>query len=290
MTRSFAKLLLGSVLLTGLAAAAEPFDGTLRVAGSTTLLPVVADAASQFMERYGTWDKVDPTLPPKKILIFVTGGGSGFGVKAATDGTAHIGMSSRPIKEEEKQQLGQHEEILLSRDAVAFAVSTASPLAKRDGLTRQEVARIFSGEARTFKDLDPALPDKPILVQMRDSAGGSTEIVQKLILEKKTFSPGAIQVPSQGANLRKLEGNPSAIGYISSVVALQSDRLKVFAYEGVLPTNENVLNGKYQVTRPLLLLVKGTPSPAARRFIDFLLGEGQAVVADHGYVPVKAQP
>jgi len=288
--RAITRTLLSLTLLAGVASAEEPFDGTLRVAGSTTLLPVVADAASQFMERYVTWDKVDPALPAKKILIFVTGGGSGFGVKAAMDGTAHLGMASSPLKAEEKQKLGQHEAILVSRDAVAFAVNAQCPLAKKDGLTRQEVVRIFSGEAKTFRDLDPSFPDKPILVQMRDAAGGSTEILQKEILKERTFSPGAIQVPSQGANMRKLESNPSAIGYLSSVVALQSDRLKVFAYEGVAPTNENVLSGRYPVTRPLLMVAKGTPGPAARKFLDYLLGEGQRVVSEHGYVPVNAPP
>jgi phosphate transport system substrate-binding protein len=285
--RSIPGILLSLAVLGGVARAEEPFDGTLRVAGSTTLLPVVAEAASAFMEKYGTWDKVDPALPARKILVFVTGGGSGFGVKAAIDGTAHIGMSSRPLKDEEKQKLGEHEELLLSRDAVAFAVSKQSPLARRKGLTRAEVVKIFAGEARTFKDLDPTLPARPILVQMRDAAGGSTEVMQKELLKEKTFAPSALQVPSQGANVRKLEGNPSAVGYVSSVVALQSDRLKVFELEGVAPTNENVLSGKYPITRPLLLLVKGAPSPAARRFLDFLLGEGQRIVSEHGYVPVK---
>ncbi len=57
---------------------AKSFDGTIRMGGSTTLLPVMADCASQFMEKYGTWDKVAPSFPKTRILIYVTGGGSGF--------------------------------------------------------------------------------------------------------------------------------------------------------------------------------------------------------------------
>jgi ABC-type phosphate transport system substrate-binding protein len=38
----------------------------------------------------------------------------------------------------------------------------------------------------------------------------------------------------------------------------------------------------------LLLLVKGAPSPAAQRFLDYMLNEGQSVVLEHGYVPVKS--
>ena len=46
------------------------------------------------------------------------------------------------------------------------------------------------------------------------------------------------------------------------------------------------MNGKYRLTRPLLLVVKGTPDTASQKFIDYMLGEGQKVVEEHGYVPV----
>jgi phosphate transport system substrate-binding protein len=279
------------LLLAGAAALpsfAQAFDGTIRVGGSTTLLPVIADCASQFMDKYSSWDKVDPSLPNKQVLIFVTGGGSGFGVNASINGTVDIGMSSRDLKDEEKAKLGDYREYLVSKDCLAFAVNKANPLAKLDSLTQRDIARIYSGEAKTFKDVKPDLPAKPILVQMRDMAGGSTEMVQKLILKDKTFTTAAVQVPSQGANLKKLEGNVSAIGYLSSVMALQSDKLKVFKYEGVDPTNENAVSGSYPITRPLILIVKGEPTRAEQLFIDFVLNEGQSVVVEHGYVPVKS--
>jgi phosphate transport system substrate-binding protein len=264
------------------------FDGTIRIGGSTTLLPVIADCASQFMDKFETWDKVDAGLPNKRVLIFVTGGGSGFGVNASINGTVDIGMASRNLKDQEKEKLGDYEEFLVSKDCLAFAVNKANPLAKLGNLTRQDVARIYSGEAKTFKDVRSDLPAKPILVQMRDMAGGSTEMVQSIILKDKTFTPSAVQVPSQGANLKKLEGNASAIAYLSSVIALESDKLKVFKYEGVAPSNENAVKGTYPITRPLLLIVKGEPTTAERIFIEFVLSEGQAIVVEHGYVPVKS--
>jgi phosphate transport system substrate-binding protein len=265
----------------------KSFDGSMRIGGSTTLLPVIADCASQFMEKYETWDKVDPSFPKSRILIYVTGGGSGFGIKAVMDGTVNIGMSSRDLKDAEKTQLNPYKEFLVSKDCLAFAVNKKNPLAKRDNFTREEIARIFSGEAKTFKEVDPSLPGKPIIIQMRDAAGGSTEIVKTMILKEKNFSPGAIQVPSQGANLKKLETNTSAIGYLSSVIAQESSNIKVFKYEGVAPTNENVINGKYRISRPLLLLVKGTPEPTWQKFIDYVLNDGQKIIQEHGYVPVK---
>ncbi len=280
-------LTLCSLCMVLISAAAYAFDGTVRIGGSTTLLPVVADAASRFMEKYKTWDKVNPAMPKVPVVIYVTGGGSGFGVKSSIDGTVQIGMSSRDISAKEKGQLNKHKEVLVSKDCLAFAVNKKNPLARLNNLSRKDVVRIFSGEAAYFSDIDKSLPKKPILVQMRDAAGGSTELLQKELLKEKTFTPKAIQVPSQGANIKKLETNSSTIGYLSSVVASQNPAIKILKYEGVEPTNDNVVSGKYKLTRPLLLLVKEPAEPEVQAFVDYMLSEGQNVVMEHGYVPVR---
>ncbi|MCX8021430.1 MAG: phosphate ABC transporter substrate-binding protein [Syntrophorhabdaceae bacterium] len=263
------------------------FNPTIRIGGSTTMLPIIADASVKFMEKYKTWDKVDPIFPKEQIIIYVTGGGSGFGIKSVSEGTNHIGMSSRDIKEKEKELLGKYKEFLISKDCIAFAVNKKNPLVKRENLTREEIAKIYSGEAKSFYDIDKSLPKKPIVVIMRDVAGGSTEIVQHEVLKDRSFTSKAIQVQSQGANLKKLETNIYAISYISSVVAMKNPSLKVFKYEGVMPTNENAISGIYKLTRPLILLTKHDTDPAVMKFIDYMLNEGQEIVEEHGYVPLK---
>lgn len=262
---------------------------TLRIGGSTTLLPIVADAASRFMEKYETWDKVDPTLPSETILIYVTGGGSGFGIKSTMNGAFDIGCSSRPLKPEEETRLGVHHQYLISKDCLAFVANVNSPLSKAmDNLTRDDAAAIVSGEAKTWRDVRADLPATPIVNIIRDVASGSSEMVKQLVLGDRGFSAQGIQVASQGANLKKLEGNDNAFGYLSSVLGAASANLKVFKYEGVEPSNENVLAGKYPITRPLLLLVKNEPGPMAKAFIEYLLHDGQEIVEAYGYVPVKA--
>lgn len=271
----------------GLARGAEE-GNILRVGGSTTLLPIVADAASRFMEKYGTWDKVDPKLPAEDILVYVTGGGSGFGINSTMNDTFDIGCSSRALKPEEEAKLGVHHQYLLSKDCLAFVANANSAFAKAfDDINGDIVAKIVSGEAKTWKDVRSDLPATPIVNVIRDAASGSSEMVKELILGDRGFSPEAIQVPSQGANIKKLEESNNAFGYLSSVLALGSPLLKTFTYEGVAPTNENVLSGDYAVTRPLIMIVKGEPGPMATAFVNYLLNEGQEIVGDYGYVPVK---
>src|SRR5919106_5557108 len=223
------------------AVAAGDQDTTIRAGGSTTLLPIIANCSSEFMEKYQTWDRVDASLPKSTTTVFVTGGGSGFGVKSLLSGVLDIDMVSRDLKDQEKKLLGEHQTHLVGKDAVAIAVSTRNPLAgRKKGFTPAELAAIFSGEIKSYQELDRTLPAKPIVLLARDSGAGSSEIFQDKIMGDKKFSPKALQLPSQGALLEKLQANSNAIAYISSGLALNSKNLKAFALENVQPTDANV--------------------------------------------------
>ncbi|HKY09586.1 MAG TPA: substrate-binding domain-containing protein, partial [Candidatus Binatia bacterium] len=202
-------LLLAFGITIGMAAtAAGDQDMTVRAGGSTTLLPVMANCSSEFMEKYQTWDRLDPALPKSTTTVFVTGGGSGFGVKSLLNGVVDIGMVSRDLKDQEKKLLGEHKTHLVGKDAVAITVNTRNPLAgRKKGFTPAELAAIFSGESKTYQDIDRTLPAKPIVLLTRDSGAGSTEIFQEKILGQKKLSPKALQLPSQGALLEKLQAN-----------------------------------------------------------------------------------
>jgi phosphate transport system substrate-binding protein len=286
-----AAALLPALLLAAPGAGARPAeDLSLRIGGSTTLLPMVANAASTFMEKHETWNKVDASLPEQPVIVYVTGGGSSFGVKSAIDGTVHIGMASRDLKDKEKSKLGEHRTHLVGKDCVAIAVNRDNPLAKaKKDFTVAEAAKLFAGDYATYKDLDPSLPAEEIVLLVRDAGAGSAEILQKEVLKDRTVSPKALQMPSQGALLKKLESNARAVAYMSSGLVNESDALVAFSLEGVAPTNANVIAGKYLLSRPLLLVVKGEPDLRARKFIEFVLGpEGQRMVRDAGYVPARS--
>jgi phosphate transport system substrate-binding protein len=283
--------LFGIGMLTLVTATTYPNDqdSTVRAGGSTTLLPIMANCSSEFMEKYPTWDRVDASLPKKATTIFVTGGGSGFGIKSLLNGVLEIGMVSRDLKEEEKQLLGEHQSHSLGKDAVAIAVNARNPLANRKkAFSPAELAAIFSGEINTYQELNRSLPAKPIVLLIRDASAGSTEIFQEKIMGEKKLSPKALQLPSQGALLEKLQNNSNAIAYISSGLALQSKHLKTFALENVEPTNANVTAGAYRLARPLLMVVKGAPAAPVRLFIDYALNRCQKIVAAHGFVPSRS--
>jgi phosphate transport system substrate-binding protein len=55
-----------------------------------------------------------------------------------------------------------------------------------------------------------------------------------------------------------------------------------------VPSIENVINGKYPISRPLLIYTNGQPQGLVKKFVDFVLSkEGQDIVLATDFVPVK---
>ena len=77
--------------------------------------------------------------------------------------------------------------------------------------------------------------------------------------------------------------NEYAIGYIS--LGSLDEAVKI---DGVDATAENIENGTYKVSRPFNVAVKpDSDNAVAKDFMAFIMStEGQAVVADEGYIPV----
>ena len=91
---------------------------------------------------------------------------------------------------------------------------------------------------------------------------------------------------SNGAVKVAVGNDRLAIGYTS--LGHVDDTVKTLAIDGVAPTVENTLSGKYRITRKLYMNTKGQPSELVQTFIDYIRGpEGEAIVREAGFIPVK---
>jgi phosphate transport system substrate-binding protein len=269
--------------------AAPKEDYSIKIGGSSTLAPIIAQCADNFTEEFKTWDKVDASLPEEPIVIFVSTGGSGFGLKSAIDGTFDFGMVSKTLKDEEKEQFAEGSITQLGSDVLVIGVNSANPVAQvKPDLTTEELVAIFSGQIKNWQELDPALPKRPIVVAVRDLGGGASEVFDSAVMKGTPISDEALQIPSMGALAGKIMDNADTIGYVSSGLVNQNpDKIKPLSVDGIAPTLENINSGAYKIGRPLLLVSKDTPDNMEQKFLDYLLSEkGLKVVEDLGYVPV----
>lgn len=266
------------------------FKAQITFNGSSTLAPVISAIATDFIEGYTTWNKVDPSFPEQNIAIYVSAGGSGAGVKAVLENTSDFGMLAREIKSEEKEKIGDAKDFTLGIDALTISINPENPLVKlRDSLTTEEVKKIFAGEYKFWDELDSKLPHKEIVVVIRDLSGGAHEVFQKSVMGETQIRPDAIQSPSMGALVTKVIENKDAIGYASfGMVNQNKGKLIPLKVDGVEPTEENIVNGSYKISRPLIVVKRGELTPEQKAFMDVVTSEkGAKIIEQMGFVPVK---
>ncbi len=270
MTAILIALLAGSVF--SLSAAGKE---TVKVSGSTTVLPLAEAAAEAFNDAQSDYDAL------------VTGGGTGVGIKNVAEGNSEIGMASREITADEKTQFGdKFEENLVGYDGIVIAVSKQIYDAGVKELTKDQVKKIYSGEINSWKDLGG--PDKLILAIAREQGSGTKDTFNEDIMgDKKAETPGVNTVAGSNAEIRTaITGSDNAIGYLGFSY-IQDDAVGKITLDGVEPTAESIKDGSYELARKLYFYTFGDAKPGAQAFIDFVKGlEGQKIAEENGFVPL----
>jgi len=131
------------------AAAAGPAPGgkhTITVKGSDTMVILGGRWAESYMRKH------------PDVVIQITGGGSGTGIKALIDGETHICQASRPIKPREKDSVKARHgkdpvEFPVALDGLTLFVHESSPLRE---ITLAQAKAIYTGKARNWGDLGAA--------------------------------------------------------------------------------------------------------------------------------------
>jgi phosphate transport system substrate-binding protein len=90
----------------------------------------------------------------------------------------------------------------------------------------------------------------------------------------------------------EVAGNPAAIGYYGMGYISNKQKAVLLAKDAnsefIAPTVENVISGKYPISRPLFLYTNGEPQGLVKKILDFALSkEGQDIVAKTDFVPVS---
>ncbi|NLW23005.1 MAG: phosphate ABC transporter substrate-binding protein [Tissierellia bacterium] len=271
-------------------AADEGFKAQITFNGSSTLAPVMSAIATDFIEEYTTWNNVDPSFPEENIIIYVSAGGSGAGAKSVIEGTSDFGMLARDIKDEEKEKIGDPNIFLLGMDALTISINPENPLHQiKDDLSSEEIRKIFSGEYKYWDEVDSSLEHKEIVVVIRDLGGGAHGVFQDSIMGDTPVREDAIQSPSMGALVTKIIENKYAIGYASFGMVNQNEgKLIPLKVDGIEPTKENIVNGSYKISRPLIVVKKGELTPEQKAFMDMVMSEkGSQIIEEMGFVPAN---
>ena len=112
------------------------YTGTITVAGSTSVAPLMEVLAEAYMELNSG------------VTIEIQQTGSSAGIQSTIEGVCDIGMSSRELKDEETAEGVTSLQIAL--DGIAVIVNTENGI---ESLTMEQIKQIFTGEITNWADL-----------------------------------------------------------------------------------------------------------------------------------------
>ena len=210
-------------------------NGTIKLAGSTSMEKLCEAMAESFMEKN----------PGVTVTVEYTG--SGAGLESLAAGSVDIGNASRGLKDEEKAS-GAVENIV-AIDGIAVITNKSCSI---KDVTSKDLAKIYSGEITDWDELGGK--EQPIVVIGREAGSGTRDAFEEL-LEVKDGCVYAQELDSTGAVLAKVAATPGAIGYVSLDVV--DDTVSELKIDGVEPTEEEILAGKYMLQRPYVMATKG---------------------------------
>lgn len=272
----------------GIASAEGPspgLSGPVRVDGSSTVFPITEAVAEEFK-------KVAPNV---NVTVGISGTGGGF--KRFAAGETDVSDASRPIKKEEAELAAANRvefiEVPIAFDGLSLVVNRRNTWA--DTLTIDEIKRIFADgtSVKTWKDVRPAWPDKPIRIFSPGTDSGTFDYFKEVVVGDQGAIRRDMSVSEDDNVLvRGVEGDEFAIGFFGCAYYFENkDRLRavpVDAGKGAIgPTHETIEKGTYApFSRPLFIYVnrRSLDRPEVRAFVDFYLTKAGALAEEVGYV------
>lgn len=214
------------------------------------------------------------------ITVTYNATGSGAGIQAVQEGRCDIGLSSRDLKDEEKEK--GLEGTVLAYDGIAVIVNPSNPIKDLDVVT---IAKIYTAEITNWKELGGN--DAEIVLIGREAGSGTRDGFES-ITDTEDKCQYRQELTSTGDVITTVASNPNAIGYAS--LASVKDTVAVLAVDGVVPSEETIKDGSYVVQRPFVLVTKKgvALSESAQKFFDYITSEAaNEIISGAGVVPAN---
>jgi phosphate transport system substrate-binding protein len=287
-----------AVALVAVAGQAQARD-QISIVGSSTVFPYTQAVAEQFSAMTGA---------PSPV-VEATGTGGGMQIFCGGIGESHpdITGASRSMRASEwavceANGVTDVTEVLLGFDGISLA--TAQDGADVD-LTMAQLFQALAAEVEVdgeivanpftnWSQIDPSLPDQPILVYGPPPTSGTRDAWVELVMEEgcgefpaiaalegdrhdevcqrmRTDGPFVEAGENDNLIVQRLVADTNAFGIFGySFLYENQDTLKGASIEGVEPTPETIETGEYGVSRPLFFYVKNAHRGAIPNLAEFI--------------------
>ncbi|MDA8018826.1 MAG: substrate-binding domain-containing protein [Thermoanaerobaculia bacterium] len=228
----------------------------MRIGGSSSLRPLVADLATDFR-------KLRPDID-----VRVQGGGTTSGIERLLEGSLDAAMASRPLRDHELEKAAA-----LGVDLVSVAVASSGicVIAHRDNpiaeLSFEQVADVFSGEALSWEQVGGLA--RPIQVVLRNAESHSKAVFAQRVMGNRSFSDRGIATRTRDEVLEAVASRSWAVGFTGIREALRATgRVRL------VPLRDESAQTTLALEQPLHLWMTTEAPSTLRDFVDYLASDG----------------
>jgi len=210
------------------------------------------------------------------VKISVSGGGSGTGINQVAAKAIDIGDSDI--------EAPTHPELTDNRVAViGFAIVT-NPSVTVKNVTKKQLQDIFSGAVTNWKQIGGE--DQKIVVINRPRSSGTRAVFTKTIMGTVPVSETGLTEDATGTVVSVVKTTPGAISY-AAFSGTHGQGINELSIEGVAPTDDNIIDGKYPVWSYEHMFTVGPATGEAAKFIDFIKDRSD-LLAKNGFIKISA--
>ena len=240
---------------------------------------------------------VAQTAQGRPVRIDLAAHGSSTGFVALKSAQADLAAASRPIKDSELVELeplgdlkSPGAEHVIAIDGLAIILHPQNPLGT---LNTEQLARLFSGEVKTWEELGGV--GGPVHLYARDEQSGTYDTFKELVLNRrgKTLSSTARRFESSEQLSDAVSQDRQGIGFIGLPYVRQAKAVALVDGDSqpMLPLNSLIATEDYPLSRRLYLyLPPNGHNPWAEALVNFAQSaKGQAIVAANGFIAQTVQ-
>jgi phosphate transport system substrate-binding protein len=291
-------LLVSTGVTAGCGASGGPGGGALAPAATV----VVDGSSTVFRISMAARDSFKSVKPATVVVVDYHGTGAGF--SRYLEGEIDIVDASRAAKPAEesraKAQGIEWSRFLVGYDGITLVVNPKNDFVKSLSVAQLKAIWDAGKKANTWKNLNPAWPDRRFILYSPDNDSGTYEFFKEAIIGKDAEQRDDVQQSSDDNTLViGVAGDPDGLGYFGyAYFAANRDKLRAIAVENgpgappVLPSPKTIIDKTYApLSRPLFIYVKNSAARQAEvaEFLEHYLANVEKFAVAGGYAPPTAE-
>jgi phosphate transport system substrate-binding protein len=176
----------------------------------------------------------------------------------------------------------------IARDGIGVLTNFSNPVKE---MTLQQIADVFSGKIRYWSQVYEEAPQTKIILIDRTANQNIRQGFEKILHIPDEIPQASPRAETEDEAIKAVSGNLQAITYVSMAPALRAKEdgiaINLLFVNGVEPEVQTVLDNRYPLQRPVVLIAKLNPSPQVMAFEQFILSpEGQKLMRKGKFYPL----